>query len=83
MYEVSKALDLMEERLEALSPWHTLRRGFPFCEREDGTPFVRGEELFPGDRLRLHFMDAVALAQVEAVERVIPPSEAFDRGIKP
>jgi len=83
LYEVGKALDLMEERLEALSPWHALRRGFPFCEREDGTPFVRGEELFPGDRLRLRFMDAVALAQVEAVERVIPPSEAFDRGIKP
>jgi len=80
---VGKALDLMEERLEALSPWHPLRRGFPFCEREDGTPLVRGEELFPGDRLRLRFMDAVALAQVEAVERAIPPSEAFERGIKP
>lgn len=72
------SLEAMEGRLSALSPWHHLKRGFPFCERENGEPLLHGASLCLGERLRLRFVDAVALARIETVDVVAPPSEASE-----
>jgi exodeoxyribonuclease VII large subunit len=57
-------------RLEALSPLRTLERGYAIVLADkDGRVVVAGDQLEPGDRLRLRFARGNARVRVEEVER--------------
>ncbi len=59
-------LALAVMHLQARNPLSSLARGFAYCEREtDGQPVVAGDDLSPGDHLRLRFARGEARCRVE------------------
>ena len=60
---------MLSSKLEALSPAHTLARGFALVQRGNGEYCGKAETLSPHDVVRILFQDGDVQATVNAVSQ--------------
>jgi exodeoxyribonuclease VII large subunit len=61
-------LAALDDRLEGLSPWKVMQRGYSFCQDENGRIVRSVRDIRVGRPLRLTFQDGRARCRAEAVE---------------
>jgi exodeoxyribonuclease VII large subunit len=64
----SESLDGLGDRLDAVSPLGTLRRGYAIVERDDGRVVTLARELCAGDPLVVRLQDGRLQVHVDAKE---------------
>ncbi|MDO4917192.1 MAG: exodeoxyribonuclease VII large subunit [Rothia sp. (in: high G+C Gram-positive bacteria)] len=78
-YQISRATDVVQQlkaRVRALSPQHTLERGYALAQREDGSLIKNAQELAPGESIVVRAAQGSARATVESTQASnIPPVE--------
>ena len=65
----SRSYGVLSSKLEALSPAHTLARGFALVQKENGEYCGKAETLSPHDVVRILFQDGDVQATVNAVSQ--------------
>ncbi len=63
----ARAYEALAGRLEALSPAHTLARGFALVQGQSGAYCGKAEALSPGESIRIVFQDGAARATVSEI----------------
>ncbi len=62
-----RRLSSLSEKLESLSPFSIMHRGYTYCEDAQGRLVRSAREVQPGQRLHLHFVDGRVKTQVEEI----------------
>ncbi len=69
-------------RLESVSPLKVMRRGFAYCQSEQGEPVKSTDDVAISDKIQLNFYDGIVKCNVikkEKISRSLPDKVKFSR----